>query len=185
MKSQFALPKLDKTSLKFSNVTYKNQIKIAKTQIKFCVHSVFFISNWLLNWGWGCLFFPKNEAENCLAVAYFFQQDVLEITYTFAFKLLATIFSTDEPLKANKHWILEESSLTFSLGTGIPVGVNILACNGWNLNVKTVLSSLGIHLPDKEKKFTFAIHSHKISTPTGTPVPDEKGKELSSIVSLD
>ena len=28
-----------------------------------------------------CLFFPKNEAENCLAVAYFFQQDVLKIAY--------------------------------------------------------------------------------------------------------
>ena len=33
----------------------------------------------------------------------------------------------------------------------------------------------------KKKKFTFAMHSHKVSTPTGTPVPDEKVKELSSI----
>ena len=39
-----------------------------------------------------------------------------------------------------------------------------------------------LHVPDKEKKFTFAMHSHKISTPTGTPVPDEKVKELSSNV---
>ena len=46
---------------------------------------------------------------------------------------------------------MEESSLTFSSGTGVPVGVDILACNGCNLNVKTVLSSYGIHLPDKEK----------------------------------
>ena len=52
------------------------------------------------------------------------------------------------------------------------------------MNVKTILSSFGIHLPDKEKKITFAMHSHKISTPTGTPVPDEKVKELSSIVSI-
>ena len=41
------------------------------------------------------------------------------------------------------------------------------------MNVKTILSSFGIHLPYKENKFTFAMHSHKISTPTGTPVPDE------------
>ena len=27
------------------------------------------------------------------------------------------------------------------------------------------------------------MHSHKISTPTGTPVPDEKVKELSSNIS--
>ena len=27
------------------------------------------------------LIFPKNRAENCLAVAYFFQQDVLKIAY--------------------------------------------------------------------------------------------------------
>ena len=41
--------------------------------------------------------------------------------------------------------IMEESSLTFLSGTGVPVGVNILAlaCNGF---------SFGIHLPDKEKK---------------------------------
>ena len=38
-----------------------------------------------------------------------------------------------------------------------------------------------MHLPDKAKKFTLAMHSHKIATPTGTPVPDEKVKELSSI----
>ena len=47
--------------------------------------------------------------------------------------------------------------------------------------MKTILSSFSIHLPDKEKKITFAMHSYKISTPTGTPVPDEKVKELSSI----
>ena len=47
------------------------------------------------------------------------------------------------------------------------------------MNAKTILSSFGI-LPDEEKKFTFAMHSHKILTPTGTPVPDEKVKELSS-----
>ena len=46
--------------------------------------------------------------------------------------------------------------------------------------MKTILSSFGIHLPDQEKEFTFAKHSHKISTPTGTPIPDEKVKELSS-----
>ena len=48
--------------------------------------------------------------------------------------------------------------------------------------MKTILSSFGIHLPDEEKKITFAMHSHKISTPTGTPVPDEKVKELSSSI---
>ena len=70
--------------------------------------------------------------------------------------------------------------MTFSSGTGILVGVDILACNGWNLNVMNILSSSGIHLPDKEKRFTFALHSHKISTPTGTPVPDKNVTELSS-----
>ena len=68
----------------------------------------------------------------------------------------------------------------FSTGTVVPVGADILAYYGWNLNVKTILSSFGIHLPDKEKKLTFAMHSHKISTPTETPVPYEKVKELSS-----
>ena len=76
---------------------------------------------------------------------------------------------------------LEEISLTFSSGMGIPVGVDILACDGWNLIVKTNLSSFGIHLPDKGKKLTFAMHIHKISTPIATPVPDEKVKEISSI----
>ena len=70
--------------------------------------------------------------------------------------------------------------MTFSSGMGVLVGVDILACNGLNLNVKIILSSLGIHLPDKKKKFTFAMHGQKISTPTGTPIPDEKVKELSS-----
>ena len=51
----------------------------------------------------------------------------------------------------NSSYVMEGSSLTFSSGTGVPVGVDILACNGWNLNVKTILSSFGIHLPDKEK----------------------------------
>ena len=50
---------------------------------------------------------------------------------------------------------MEESSLTFSSGTGVPVGVDILACNGLNLNVKTILSSFGIHLPDKDEKNHF------------------------------
>ena len=46
----------------------------------------------------------------------------------------------------------EESSLNFSSGTAVPVGVEILAFNGLNLNVKTILCSFGINLPDKEKK---------------------------------
>ena len=75
---------------------------------------------------------------------------------------------------------MEESSLNFLSGTGVPAGVDILACNGKHLNVKTILSRFGIHLPDKEKKITFVMHSHKISTPTGTPVPVEKVKEISS-----
>ena len=45
----------------------------------------------------------------------------------------------------------------------------------------SILSSFGIYLPDKGGgKITFAMHSHKISAPTGTPVPDEEVKELSS-----
>ena len=59
--------------------------------------------------------------------------------------------------------------MTFLSGTGVPVGVDVLTCN-----VNTILCSFGVHIPDKEKKITFAMHSHKISTPTGTPVPDEK-----------
>ena len=74
--------------------------------------------------------------------------------------------------------------MTLSSGTGIPVGVDILICNGLNLNVKTILSSFCIHLPDYGKKNTFPMRSHKISTPTGTPVPDEKVKELSSSANL-
>jgi len=54
----------------------------------------------------------------------------------------------------------------FLSGRGVPVSLDILASNGWNLNMKTILRSFGIHLPDKEKKFTFAMPSHKISTPT-------------------
>ena len=50
--------------------------------------------------------------------------------------------------------------------------------------MKTTLSTFCIHLPDKENKLTFAMHSHKISTPTGTPVPDVKVKELSSFVAF-
>ena len=49
-----------------------------------------------------------------------------------------------------------------------------------SLDVETPVVLVYIYLPDKEKKFTFAMHSHKISTPTGTPLPDEKVKELSS-----
>ena len=43
---------------------------------------------------------------------------------------------------------LEEISLTFLTGTAIPAGVDILAFDGWNLNVKTILNSFSIHLPD-------------------------------------
>ena len=39
---------------------------------------------------------------------------------------------------------ITEISLTFSTETANPVGDDILACNLWNLNVKTILYSFGI-----------------------------------------
>jgi len=67
----------------------------------------------------------------------------------------------------------------FLSGRGVPVGVDILASNGWNLNMKTILRSFGIHLPDKEKKSLLPClvtrYQHQ-----PTPVPDEKVKELGS-----
>ena len=47
-----------------------------------------------------------------------------------------------------KRGLKEESPLTFWTGTAVPVGVDILACDGRNVNVMTVLSSFGILLPD-------------------------------------
>ena len=80
------------------------------------IHSVFFISNWLLNWGWSCLFFPKNQAENCLTVAYFSQKYGLKVAYKdsncenwAAFKVLNQIlliinrFSTLKNLKRTNN----------------------------------------------------------------------------------
>ena len=40
----------------------------------------------------------------------------------------------------------EVISLTFSTGAAVPVGIDILAYNGVNLIVKTILSSFGIRL---------------------------------------
>ena len=76
---------------------------------------------------------------------------------------------------------MEESSLTFSSGTGVPVGVDIL----WLCMAKVIFFSLsGRYMPKLLKIVsTFKFHPlrAKIITPTGTPVPDEKVKELSSI----
>ena len=45
--------------------------------------------------------------------------------------------------------IREEISLTFSTGAAVPVGVDILVCNGRNMNVMTILGSFGAYLLDK------------------------------------
>ena len=75
----------------------------------------------------------------------------------------------------------EEISLTFLTGTAIPVGIDILVCNGWNLNAVTILGSFGINLPNLETVFVIIMLSHKLSTPTETTMPVEKVKEIASI----
>ena len=44
--------------------------------------------------------------------------------------------------------ILEEISLTFSTGTAVPIGVDVLVYKGRNLSEMTILGSFGTYLPD-------------------------------------
>ena len=77
---------------------------------------------------------------------------------------------------------MEDISLSFSTGTAVPVGVDILVCNGCNLTAMTILGSPGKYLllPDKVTVFHDFFYIAQDINANRNDVTFEKCKEISS-----